>query len=468
MRSNALVFVSCLLFTSAAVFGSDMQDLRGLAEAALRNDPNRLQAAELLQSAEADAAAERSRRILSGSLSANISKSDVLDSTDAGEQAVSAGVSASTHAPAGSVLSLGAQYFFTDTDAAELDSTELKASLELPVFLNKRLIDLRLNDAAKASMVEIPLERARRDTEADRNNTVSSVFQRALQAASAERIMRNAEKAADLARREVLIAQVERSLGMLSFLELNKIQKDADDAEIAALEARLNFDMRIRSLAAATGLDVEQLHLEGLKAPAPQEITFSIQQLEQAPSYIAAQNERRRADASRILSGAEYAPSFSLSGSYSIPGSHTLDLIPDEKSDWSVSAGVSIPLNPYTNIKRIKSADASLSAAYQREAAVRLQLMNSYQDAMNAYEAAQAKEKLRQQQLDQARRNVQEVQSAFESENATQLDVERAQLYVDETAAALEDDRSSRFFAALELASLLGINPMTLLDSQSL
>ena len=124
---------------------------------------------------------------------------------------------------------------------------------------------------------------------------------------------------------------------------------------------------------------------------------------------------------------------------------------------------MTVPLPSGLSSARKKAADARLSSARQNENAVRANYSDTMNSALDAFTSAVAREQLQEQLLTQTSARSKEVLSALESETATTLDAERAQLSVDEAKAALEDDRSARFKAELDIYQICGLDPLELL-----
>jgi outer membrane protein TolC len=464
-----LCLVLCLPALAAA-----QSPLRAIAEAALLNDPNRIRAVETLRATEADAMAERQRRLVDGGLTASAGKEIGFGSADTGGASFQGGISASSFLPAGAKLSVGSTYQYALKDAAssspsgsiKSDTANFSAGLKIPVFANGLPIDPRLSDAARATAIDLPLEAARESASDQERSSVDAALRLALDAASANRACSLAERHAAIAERDAEIARVKREQGTLSFSDLTKIEKDADSSRLSALESRFIRDKKLRALCAATGLDPSTIDLSSIilpdVAPDPAALEGSVVTKDMRRTS----RERKTAEMNRVLAGAESAPSLDLSASSSLPGpvsrsQKTWDK--DNQGSWTATASVTLPLPSGAGAAKTRAADARLAAARQGEAAAARSGADELSDLRNAWTMALAKIDLRAQLLEQARTRLRDMESSLATETATKLDVERARLSADDAAAALEDDRAAGFRAALDLYQYCGLDPLSLL-----
>jgi outer membrane protein TolC len=457
------------LFLCFEFYAAEKPDLYAIANAAKTNNPARLKAADELRAAEADAAAEKAQRLLSGNISANVARNDdINDDKTNPVDAVGGELSASTLAPAGAKISVGAKYSLsrqkdlTDTEINS-DMTTLNAGVSVPVFLNGRVIDLRLDKAAKASAIEIPLEAARSAAAADERNAADSALRLALEASGADRSLSLALRRADLAEKDAAVARVKYQLGTISFSDLDKTEKALDEAKVSAFEARRLRDKKIRDLCTMTGFSADSLDPAIFIAPVSAIDSAALADCATSPEIAQAIRASRSAEMALVLSGAENAPSLSLSANCSLPGPETKKKNFYSDGEWAASATMTIPLPSGVSSARKKAADARLSAARQNESAVRSNFSDTMNSALDALASAIAREQLQEQILTQTSERSRQVLSSLESQTATTLDAERAQLSVDEAKGALEDDRSARFKAELDLYQLCGLDPLELL-----
>lgn len=464
MSKQVCSFIILFLCVVCEFFAVEKPDLRALGEAAIAANPDSLRAAEELKAAEAEADAARTERLLSGKLSVDATGNGNTSGEPEPGTAYGFETSANMVAPAGSKVSLGAEYKISVEDSVKTDSARFSAGVSVPVFVNGRLVDSRLGRAAEISAISAPLDSARAAAAEKRRNTVDSAFRLALDAASADRSRSLAERRVVIAEKETVIARVKCQLGSLSFSELAKIEKAADEGRLAALEAGYLREKKLRLLCASTGYAESDIELGALNVPASFRLPDPLPDTAASPESIRASRARESAQMARLLAGAENAPSFGLSAAGTLPGpvSRTKESVPD--GQWSATASVSVPLPTGVSSSRKKAADARLSAAFQGEAAALQDSSLSVESAQNAYREALARERLREQILEQTRARHREVLLALESRTATNLDAERAELSVDEALAALEDDRSARFKAALDIYALCGLDPLELLS----
>ncbi|OQA63907.1 MAG: hypothetical protein BWY39_00608 [Spirochaetes bacterium ADurb.Bin269] len=187
-------------------------------------------------------------------------------------------VEASTYGPAGSRISAGASYSASIPDASgarTLDTISAQGSVRLPVFVNGKPVDGRLEKAAVRSAVELPLEAAREAAAASDRSLADSVIRLALYAASAERLRSLAVRKAALAGRE------------------------ADEARAAAQEALFSLDAKKRALSRTVGIPAEELDLTALAAPDPVsgDTLERLVPLASSASVRNAAKDRERADA---------------------------------------------------------------------------------------------------------------------------------------------------------------------------
>lgn len=478
MKTGGKTFIALILtvLATASASAESVSALQALVDKALANDPNRLKAIETLRAAEADATGEKTRRLVDGTLSATAGMTNGLGSADTDGSSLQGGISASTLLPAGAKLSVGSSYQYTITDSAtdgeeKNDSANFSAGVKVPVFVNGKPVDARLETAARATAIDLPLEAAREAATEQERNTVDAVLRLALDAASADRASSIAERNADIAGRDAEIARVKRQQGLLGYSDLSKIEKDANEARVAALEARFLRDKKFRALAAATGEPESAetatgMDLSGIVAPEVELDPALFQDTAVTPDMRKAGRTRKTAEMNLILAGAECAPSFELSATSAIPGPTARaqkSYDPDAKGTWTASAGVSIPLPTGLGSAKIKAAEARLAAARQDENATGRTSADNLNALRNAWTTAREKIKLREQLVEQAEARLRDVRSSFETQTATKLDVDRARLTADDAASSLEDDRSASFKALLDLYNYCGLDPLALL-----
>ena len=468
MKKRTLISLFSLLVCIGSC-AAENPDLYAIADAAKTNNPARLKAVEELRAAEADASAERAQRLLSGNLSANVTRNDAINDDKINPvNTVGGEVSASTLAPAGAKISLGAKYSLsrqkdmTDT-MINSDTATLNAGVSVPVFLNGRVVDFRLDQAARASTIDIPLETARTAAVADERNAVDSALRLALDLATADRNLSLAVRRVDLAEKDAAVARVKYQLGTVSFSDLDKIEKALDEAKLSAFEARRLRDKRMRDLCTTTGFSADSLDPGIFIVPVSAIETASLADCVTSPEIVQAIRASRSAEMALVLAGAENAPILSFAANCALPGPETKKKKDYSDGEWSASATMTVPLPSGLSSARKKAADARLSSARQNENAVRANYSDTMNSALDAFTSAVAREQLQEQLLTQTSARSKEVLSALESETATTLDAERAQLSVDEAKAALEDDRSARFKAELDIYQICGLDPLELL-----
>lgn len=460
------------LFVIIAANAAEKPDLCALADAAKTNNPSRLKAAEELRAAEADAEAERARRLISGNISANVARNDTINDDKKEPVDIAGGeISASTMAPAGAKISVGAKYSLsrqkdlTDT-AINTDTATLNAGVSVPVFVNGRIVDPRLSQAAIASAIDIPLEAARSSSAADERNAVDSALRLALDVAAADRNLSLAVRRGDLAEKDASVARVKFQIGTLSFSELDKIEKASDEAKLSVFEARRVRDKKMRDLCTATGFSADALDPALFLAPVSTLEISAFADCATSPEIVQAIRASRSAEMSLVLAGAENAPTLSFSANCTVPGPETKKKSAYSDGEWAASATMTVPLPSGLTTARKKAADARLAEARQNEASARQNLTDSMDSVLDAYTSAVERERLQEQILSQTSARSKQVLSALESQTATSLDAERALLSVDEAASALEDDRSARFRAELDIYRLCGLDPLELLKER--
>ncbi len=459
---RAIALLSVFLCACACALGSEKPDLRAIADAAVEHDPSSLGATHNLRAAESDAIAERARRRFDGTVSPRASLN--LNIEEPYDQGTSLGgeVSATTTGNAGSQIKVGADYGMTMVDSGIKDTAKLSAGVSLPVFVNGRFIDTRLDEAEKFSAIELPLGTARDSAAAKIRLTADAAIRLALDTASAERSSKLAERRAVIAEKEAVIARVNRTIGNLSFSELSKIEKEADQARILTLESRQAWEMRLSSLCAFTGYSKDDIDPSRFSVPASSlngEEDFDV---EGFPAVLEAARERQAAETAQILQGAQDSPRLNLSADCSLLGPGSRKNTPPPRGEWSASLAVTVPLSFGASSAKKDAAASRVSSAYQNELAAKTEAQEKLASSKNAYVLALARERLREDLLSQAKIRHREVVLAFESRTATQLDVDRALLSVDEAAAALEDDKIARFKAVLDIYALCGIDPRQL------
>lgn len=465
------VLIAVALFGVSSAW-SQVLDFSGIAEAALANDPERRIAIEQLRVAEAEAAATKIKRLVDGSASAQVARSDPGEASPAGPtDTVSGDLSASSSLPLGSTLSVGGSYGYSTNRLRDADSATMKAALRVPVFVNGRLVDPRIGDAAKTAGIELPVEAARDASDSRARATVDAAFRLALDAASASRAVSLAERRSAVADRDLAIAEVRREQGTIGYSDLAEKQRAADEARLAALESRLARDGKIRALLAATGMDAARIDPAALAALFAPETATADGLFSDAASAVTAEarkaeRDRKSAESSRILAGAEIAPSFALQSSVTVPGpasrAEASDAgLADPDATWAASASVTVPLPTGYGSSRMKAADARIAVARIAEAEAAQGAADRMTALRDAWTACDARAALRAQLLAQATARLDLVRASFARQTATALDVERAELAEAESRAALEDSKSDRFKAALDIVSYCGIDPRT-------
>jgi outer membrane protein TolC len=471
MRKMPLVPACLFLCMQLSAFADSKSVLRTLVEAAMANDANRLKAVETLRAVEADAKSERTRRLLDGALTTTLGRDNGIGSADTEGLSYASGISASSLLPAGGKLSLGSSYgYSTENDATtgkeKNDTVGLSASVKIPVFVNGRLVDPRLETASRAATIDLPLEAARETADAQERSTADSVLRLALDAAAADRSSMLAARRAVIAERDAEIARVKRKQGTISYSDLTKTEKDADEARLTALESQFTRDKKLRALRAASGLNENDIDLTVIFAP-----ETSLDPALSRDSVVTQEmrrtaREREMAEMNLVLAGAESSPTLELSTSTTLPGPVARDQKSydvNNKGTWNATAAVTIPLPFGYGTAHKEAAEARLAAARHGEASAVRASADDLNDLRNAWTTALARVALRQQLFEQAQARLLDVQSSHETQTATKLDVDRAQLTVDDAQAALEDDRSASFKAALDLYAYCGLTPLSLL-----
>lgn len=471
MKRKFLPFFGLLVASAMCPVWSQALDLSAFAEAALANDPERLIAIEQLRAAEAEAAATKTKRLIDGSASAQASRSDPGDSSPVGPtDTVSGDLSATSSLPLGSTLSLGGSYGYSTNKKADSDTATVKAGIRVPMFVNGKFVDPRIGGAAKTSGIDLPVEAARDASDSRARATVDAAFRLALDAASAARSVSLAGRRSAVADRDLAIAEVKRDQGTIGYSDLAEKQRASDEARLAALEARLSRDAKIRALCAATGIDfasIDPAALESLAAPPSVDVDALLSNAPASAEARKAERDRRSAESSRILAGAEIAPTFGLQSSVTVPGpasrSEAKDAgLGEPDTSWSASASVSIPLPTGYGGNRLKAADARVSAARIAEADAAQSSANRATALRDAWTACDARVTLRAQLLAQATSRLELVRASLDRQTATALDADRAELAVAEARSALEDSKSDLFKAALDIATQCGIDPRTI------
>ncbi len=468
------VLASLLAFAvSLSASGLETPYLWTLADASLARNLDLLKASKELAAAEANAAAARAERLLSGNAGVNAGLADRIDSPNADStRAFSSGgsLSASTASVAGSTLSLGVDYGYEDKGTVESDTVTVKAGANVPVLVNGRLIDTRLAGAARAAAIDLPLEGARETAAAKERETVDSALRLALDAAAADRAREIAERNAELAARELAIAQVRRDQGTLGYYDLAKAEKSADEARLAALEAALSRDRKLRALSAATGVDGAEIDLARIAAPGlGQDARFEAlaRGVAEYPSAAirSAARAREIAEMERILAGTENAPRFALSSSATLPGPASRsreEYDAADKGSWSAQASVTVPLPTGLGAAKREAADARRDAARLGEESVRRASLDTLRTLRDALTSARSRVSLREDLLSAAESRLNDVRSAYAGQTATQLDVDRAQAAALEARSSLEDARAARFTALLDIYAFCGLDPRDL------
>jgi outer membrane protein TolC len=474
--------ISLTFLATVSLFAESPSALQTLVDKALVNDPNRIKAIETLRAAEADAAGEKARRLVDGAISATAGRTNGIGGADSDGSALQGGISAATLLPAGAKLSVGTSYQYSMQNAADTattgeettDSTSFSAGVKVPVFVNGKPVDTRLEKASRAAAIDLPLEAAREAASDQERYTVDAVLRLALDAASADRACFIAQRNADIAKHDANIARVKREQGLLGYADLSKIEKDANEERVSALEARFLRDKKIRALAAATGEPENGetsggIDLAGIVAPEVGVDPSLFPDSADTPDMRKAARARKNAEMNLILAGSESAPTFEVSASASVPGPSTRAqkaYDPDAKGTWTASAGINVPLPTGAGSAKVKAADARLAAARQEEIASARSSADTLEALRNAWITAGEKIKLREQLVEQAEARLRDVQSSFETQTATKLDVDRARLTSDDAASSLEDDKSASFKALLDLYSYCGLDPRVLLKEE--
>ena len=461
MRNTTLVFVPLLCIVSSfAVLGSEELNLRGLIEAALRNDPDRRETVERLAAVGYDAAYEKSRRSPNGSIAFDAVHSEdpypLLTYADSAKAALNV----SAPIPGEGSLKVGLSYDAKDlrpskSDPDPEDRVALSAELGVPVLVNGRIVDLRLGPAAVRSAAERPLAAARNSLEESGRAIAADTFALALNYAAAERSFSLAERRAALAEREALVARTRVELGTLSRRELAEAEEASDSSALALIDARHGRDAALGALARRTGVPPGDIDPKRLRAPdaAPMRSGSPAAAIA-GGSVRKAILDREAAEDALLLSALRGAAQISVFGNLSTPGPLLRSDNAGSDPDWSVGLRLNIPIAPGVNEAYRKSAERKLAAASQAERGARSLAADAAAKAYSDVEAAEARQEYFAKRVDLTRTRLQETLAALENETATELDAERARIAADAAGADFENARSARCIALLKLKSL--------------
>jgi outer membrane protein TolC len=350
---------------------------------------------------------------------------------------------------------------------ATTDTVGVSAALAVPIFVNGKFIDTRLESAYTYTATEQAYLVGQASAYARQAGIIDSLLRLSLDTAAVSRNLELARIRADLAEKNAAIARVNWELGHINFSTLDREEKAVYEARLAVRELENSTKQLVSQLAAATGMEADSVHPEAICVPDSLLDTTSDRFSGYSIDVQLAEYTTKAAQMNSILSAVSYAPSLGISGSCSLPGPAALMNGTSGTPAWQATVAVTIPFLTEAGKAGKEAADLRLSAACQDELVAKQQFALKKEALFDAYAAATEREAFRKQIVVQTENRLKEVEYAYKTETATALDVEQARLSVLEARAALEDDRSARFKTELDICSYFSYNPAELLDTIS-
>lgn len=457
MKRSACMICFVMIFSLCTAQSYTLKDFLNLVK---EKNPDYIRALLSAQTAASEYKADRIEKVFSGSLTAQggLQASDF--STSSVTSAAGAGLRSGFQAPAGIKIQADSDYSVL-LDDVKTDILSLSASVSVPIFVNGKLIDTSLTEAANYVSVESPYVQALTAAEQAKLSVLDTVLKLALDTESLSRKLILAQKRLSLAEQEAVIAKIQWESGNIGFSDFDKAQKNCDELTILLQETQYFYNSSLERLSAAVGISA--LDVMSLTVPS-QIIPAEMRKLSGTAVDIQLSEVKvTTAKMNSTLTGSQYAPVLSVSGKAAFPNTFVKSEGINPDPSWSASVSVTIPLPTGVQKLREKSALLRQEEAEKEALSVRQNAIQQGQSLQDNYATLCEREQLRSQILMQTKLRYKEVERAYETETATAVDIHRALLSVLEAESALKDEGIARFKAALTLYAYYGIDPEDLL-----
>lgn len=210
-----------MIFSLCTAQSYTLKDFLNLVK---EKNPDYIRALLSAQTAASEYKADRIEKVFSGSLTAQggLQASDF--STSSVTSAAGAGLRSGFQAPAGIKIQADSDYSVL-LDDVKTDILSLSASVSVPIFVNGKLIDTSLTEAANYVSVESPYVQALTAAEQAKLSVLDTVLKLALDTESLSRKLILAQKRLSLAEQEAVIAKIQWESGNIGFSDFDKAQK---------------------------------------------------------------------------------------------------------------------------------------------------------------------------------------------------------------------------------------------------
>jgi outer membrane protein len=394
--------------------------------------------------------------------------------SQAGTHSTSLGLSLSQTLPTGALASLSLANGMSIADGGDpiVQSPAASFVLNQPVWVNRKLLDLRQLSAAKRAS-EINWRIAEDGSLEARNGNIYAAFSLYTDAIGLRRSIEYLEKSLELADQNLRQVRINLDAGRASETDLLELEILIGLQRETLLESRYALLQVEQNLANTLGLDTGLASYEFIDTfEAPTLPADTAELVAEArtdnPSVRQDRLSVEQAEAQTILSGRTDAPNLSVA----------LTLLPQYKAaalpttfgesiasfftdgttiDWSVSVGVDIPL--YTGGKRAYREQANAES----ERIARETLKASLRDVENTYEALILRQSIIQDRIELLEKSIElktrttadEVKK-LEVGLGTPLRVESARLELLQVENELWEARADLFLNSLDLLNLSG------------
>jgi outer membrane protein TolC len=470
-------FLACVLIFAPFMIAaqeSKVLSLRDLVKAALENDPQGKALGLNLSAARESALSAKSRRLLDGSLGLDYGLRVSGGGEDESSQAITASASAASSGPLGLGLSAEASYTLRPDTDGSTDGLSLSARASLPVFVNGRVVDTRIEDAAKRTGYESVIEKAGLAEAQNRAALSGKILDLVFSYRGALNREALSARAAAIAEKDAAIDKVKYESGALTYKALVETEEKAKAGAMSAIEASFLRKRLAHQLSAAVGFDVSALDSSALGAPGLDyaarlsELQGSgiVGDFSKAPELEGSRGDVKDAEAARVLEGLRLAPSLSLSGSYSGRGFLGDDTWLAQLTPLSFRLGMSLPLDIASGRAAVKASEDRLALSRLALEASRNGLEARYEAARDAFELALAKSSAAESQAGIARSRLAVMQANFERGTVLPQDLERAKLAKDQAEEDCASAQDAGFLALFDIWAILGRDGAELLSAE--
>jgi outer membrane protein TolC len=360
-----------------------------------------------------------------------------------------------------------------DEEQTISQNPSLSFGVRQPLFMNGRLIDMRVFDASR-EVAELRYERAQTGAEASTNGQLQSALQQYVQVLTLRRQRSRLQESLSVAERRVEQAEVSRAEGQQSEQQVLSARVNANRQREQLLNTRYALRQAETALAKALGIGtaLEGVELaDRLSVPRPQ---GSIEEL--VDRALQANNRLRQlriaeriAKQQEILDGQKDSPS--LSANVNLEPRY-----PDQRDDedalgdsfssffedtagvnWNVTLQLQIPLSEQKE-KRLRGRKNALALDKQEisTADYRTEIRKTIDTLVTRDELLRERIALLETDVEYQKRRVENQQSRVELSTAPELSVDQLELELRARENTLFQARTDLFLNRLRLYSLIG------------